>query len=214
MIMPQKYKVFYNDSLLEIAPDKSSPKADPVPSSHGEWEELIHSLWEAESPLTILRRSSDPVKSLAVLKSHFVPVEAAGGVVLNDEGEMLAIHRLGKWDLPKGKVEEGEDLVSAAVREVEEECGIDGPLPGEKILETYHLYPREGKRWFKTTHWYLMSFQGREDLVPQVEEDIEKVEWIPVSELAEFHANTYPNVRMVLEEVFDQSFTAEGTNKV
>src|SRR4051812_48020306 len=54
----------------------------------------------------------------------FTIIRAAGGLVVNDGGEMLFIFRRGKWDLPKGKLEEGEDLEECAVREVEEETGL------------------------------------------------------------------------------------------
>ena len=51
-------------------------------------------------------------------------VEAAGGLVYNKEDELLMIFRNGKWDLPKGKKEKGEEIESCAKREVQEECGV------------------------------------------------------------------------------------------
>ena len=43
-------------------------------------------------------------------------VQAAGGAVTDERGRLLAIHRMGRWDLPKGKVEKGEPIDAAAVR--------------------------------------------------------------------------------------------------
>ena len=51
-------------------------------------------------------------------------IEAAGGLVKNENGDYLFIYRNDKWDLPKGKIEKDEKTKVAAVREVEEECGI------------------------------------------------------------------------------------------
>src|SRR5690606_25043669 len=51
-------------------------------------------------------------------------IHAAGGVVFNSAGDLLMIHRLGRWDLPKGKCEHNESVNESAIREVQEECGI------------------------------------------------------------------------------------------
>ena len=55
-------------------------------------------------------------------------IEASGGVVLNEENKLLWIYRLGKWDLPKGKLEKNESFKVAAIREVEEECNVQAKL--------------------------------------------------------------------------------------
>ena len=68
-------------------------------------------------------------KDLDALKKDFFKqfdlIEAAGGIVQNDQKQMLFIYRLNKWDLPKGKVEKGENFEQAAIREVEEETGVN-----------------------------------------------------------------------------------------
>ena len=89
---------------------------------------------------------------------------AAGGWVENERGQVLWIYRLNQWDLPKGKLEEGEDIPTCALREVEEECGLSGLILGPKLTETVHEYLLHGQTVVKTTHWDRMRVLG----VPQV----------------------------------------------
>ena len=51
--------------------------------------------------------------------------KSAGGVVLNKNGEVLIVNQHGNsWSLPKGHIEEGEEILEAAKRETYEESGI------------------------------------------------------------------------------------------
>ena len=119
-------------------------------------------------------------------------IKAAGGLVQNGEGEYLFIHRLGKWDLPKGKVEENEKTKDASVREVEEECGIKVDYLGSKIATTYHTYRMRNKFILKQTKWYQMGVNKKPNLTPQLEEDIQQAVWLPSSGLHKIRQNTYP----------------------
>ncbi len=134
---------------------------------------------------------------------HFVPVEAGGGIVQNDKKELLFILRLGKWDLPKGKVEKGEDLKACAIREVEEETGVTNLKLKKKISETYHTYNAFGKHFLKTTHWYHMTCPSGQTLVPQTEEDITEIKWVKTTDIKEPLANTYPSIKDLLNDFFD-----------
>ena len=87
-------------------------------------------------------------------------IKAAGGLVKNLNGEYLFIYRNDKWDLPKGKVEKNERVKEAAVREVEEECGIKVDKLGDKICKTYHVYINKGDVVLKKTHWFDMKCIG------------------------------------------------------
>jgi ADP-ribose pyrophosphatase YjhB (NUDIX family) len=67
-------------------------------------------------------------------------IEAAGGIVINKDEEILFIYRLGKWDLPKGKLEPNEKLDEAALREVEEETGLKELVLENFVNTTFHIY--------------------------------------------------------------------------
>ncbi len=124
----------------------------------------------------------------------FKTIKAAGGLVVNNHDELLMIVRDGKWDLPKGKLEKAEHSTDGAWREVAEECGIQGHRVGELLRSTYHIFERREKWRFKTTHWYRMSIEGRPRLVPQLNEGITEVHWVPLAELREASLKTYPQI--------------------
>lgn len=127
-------------------------------------------------------------------------IEAAGGFVKNEEGKFLFIKRNGKWDLPKGKLEPKEKKKDAAVREVEEECGIKIKKLGKKILKTYHIYEIKGKIVLKVSHWYEMNAKGNQKLIPQIEEGITEVKWMATKDFNIIRSNTYANILEVISE--------------
>ena len=126
-------------------------------------------------------------------------IKAAGGLVKNGDGHYLFIHRLGKWDLPKGKVEENEKMKEAAVREVEEECGISISYLGPKLVSSYHTYTMRGKLVIKQTNWYEMGVNKAPKLIPQLEEDITDARWIAKNDLDAIKENTYPLIADLLK---------------
>ena len=131
----------------------------------------------------------------------YIKLDAAGGVVQNSNGEILFIFRNEKWDLPKGKVENYEAIDEAALREVEEECGIDDLELKEHLITTYHTYEMFGKKHLKSTYWYRMKSNFTGEFTPQLEEDITKVEWKSLSELNDVSENTYQSIIDVLEMI-------------
>ena len=135
---------------------------------------------------------------------HFSLIEAAGGLVQNDDAALLFIYRLEKWDLPKGKMETGEKPAECAVREVEEETGVKNITVKKKIGETYHTYNAFGKHFLKTTHWYYMTCPSVQHLVPQTAEDITAIKWVAVADIAAPVANTYPSIKNILATFFDE----------
>ena len=128
-------------------------------------------------------------------------IRAAGGLVKNGKGEYLFIYRLGKWDLPKGKVEEGEKIKVTARREVEEECGISIDYLGKKLCSTYHTYSMSNKLILKQTNWYEMGINKSPDLIPQLEEDITKAEWVKATSLKKIQENTYPLILDIIQNL-------------
>jgi 8-oxo-dGTP pyrophosphatase MutT (NUDIX family) len=135
------------------------------------------------------------------LKNVFKYIEAAGGLI-EQNNSWLFIYRLKHWDLPKGKLDKGESPEEAGIRECEEECGITKLSITKTLAPTYHIYPHKGKYALKKTFWYLMSTQHNGVLVPQIEENIEKVEWLNKSQISEIvKINTYPAIIDVLKNI-------------
>lgn len=137
---------------------------------------------------------------LKQVKKSVILIEAAGGLVKNDIGEYLFIYRNGKWDLPKGKIEKEEKVKAAAIREVEEECGIKVSELNKKICNTYHVYINRGVLVLKKTYWYDMHCTGNFLLKPQIEEGITDVRWFKKEHIEPIITNTFPSIMDVLVE--------------
>jgi 8-oxo-dGTP pyrophosphatase MutT (NUDIX family) len=130
-------------------------------------------------------------------------IVAAGGIVENENEEILLQFRRGKWDLPKGKLDEGETIEECAVREVEEETGLKEIVLGELIGVTVHHYKEKGKEIEKETFWYAMKVTGKQELVPQIEEDILELRWVGENDLRDYFSNTYDNIIEIIEKYYD-----------
>ncbi len=139
----------------------------------------------------------------AVLFTHFTNIEAAGGIVQNEEKELLFIFRRGKWDLPKGKIENDETPEICAAREIEEETGVKNLILKHKIGETYHIYEENKAMVLKTSHWFYFLSNEQQDIKAQTEEDITDVKWIHTRNINEPMANTYQNIKDILTVFFD-----------
>ncbi len=140
--------------------------------------------------------------NLAELKKafwkKFTVIQAAGGLVTNEQDEMLMIFRRGKWDLPKGKLDPGETLEQCAVREVEEETGLQRITLQQPLTVTYHTYHESGKFILKESHWYTMKITGQQQLVAQTEEDIAEARWVSKTQLPGLMEDAFPSIRDVL----------------
>ncbi|WP_415060492.1 NUDIX hydrolase [Flavobacterium sp.] len=142
----------------------------------------------------------DEKEILKKLKAK-IPVEkAGGGLVFNDKNEVLFIYRNKKWDLPKGGIEKGEEIEDTALREVQEETGVKGLKITRKLNKTYHIFKRNGRYKLKITHWFEMktSFSGK--MTGQLEEGIEKVEWVKPENIASCLTNSYENIKLLFEK--------------
>ncbi len=141
----------------------------------------------------------DEKEILKKLKTKIPVNKAGGGLVYNKKGEILFIFRNGKWDLPKGGTEKGEEIEDTAIREVEEETGVTGLKITNKLQKTYHVFKRNGRYKLKITHWFEMKtdFDG----IPrgQLDEGIEKVEWKKPEQIQEALKNSYENIKLLFE---------------
>jgi 8-oxo-dGTP pyrophosphatase MutT (NUDIX family) len=142
----------------------------------------------------------DEREIMKVLKTKIPVNKAGGGLVYNKNREVLFIFRNGKWDLPKGGMNKGEEIEHTAMREVEEETGVNGLSIYNKLQKTYHIFKRNGVYKLKITHWFEMhsTFDGIP--IGQAEEGIEKVEWKNPEQIKEALKNSYENIKLLFEE--------------
>ncbi|HEY0354771.1 MAG TPA: NUDIX domain-containing protein [Flavisolibacter sp.] len=137
----------------------------------------------------------DDVEALMkAFRKKLVVVQAAGGLVHTPTNEILLIHRRGKWDLPKGKLDPDEDLAVCAEREIKEETGLQKLKLEKPLLVTYHTYHEFGKHILKESHWFLFHSEKQASFLPQVEEDIDRCEWVGTDQLATYMENTHASV--------------------
>jgi ADP-ribose pyrophosphatase YjhB (NUDIX family) len=198
------YKVFFKDRTLFLGEGNESVNFEGMVYAWTEDESLeglVLQFDEEESRDAIFIVAEDVEALFKHFASCFKYILAAGGKVFNSDGQILGIYRLEKWDLPKGKVEKGESVREAALREVEEECGVSHLNIERELCSTYHTYWMKGKHVLKRTYWYEMSYSGSEELVPQTEEDIQQAKWISSEELSTFYANTYASILEVMKYV-------------
>lgn len=126
-------------------------------------------------------------------------VEAAGGIVFNENEEVLMIFRRGYWDLPKGKIDPGESIETAAIREVKEETGLTQLELISKLQVTYHTYNIDNETIIKPTHWFKMFHITNQPLIPQTEEDITQICWMGKEQVKSIIKECYSAIQELLE---------------
>lgn len=147
----------------------------------------------------------NPDQTIDFLYRHAAkPIEAAGCIVKNEEGKILMMKRLGKWDLPKGKIDKGETPIQASLRELEEETGVKAKSVEQFIDYTFHLYELKGQWMFKKTWWFSVHVNFKGKLIPQTEEFIEELVWLDVNEswLEANKHETYQSIYVLLKKLF------------
>lgn len=145
---------------------------------------------------------NDPENAFNHFIGSFKVISAAGGLVVQNNGieKFLMIYRLGFWDLPKGKIDKGENEQQAALREVEEECGVGELSIIREINKTWHLYFHKERWVIKQTHWYLMNSNDKKEPHPQVSENITKAKWVTKEEMKNLLPLSYASIRRLIEE--------------
>ena len=116
-------------------------------------------------------------KLISRFKKKINVVKAGGGIVTNSNDETLFIFRRNKWDLPKGKMDDGESIDKTAIREVTEETGIKDLVITSYFMDTYHIFKKGNKFFLKETSWFNMKSIIIGNLIPEVNEGITKVVW-------------------------------------
>lgn len=197
------YKVFFNDRAVFLTDDFSKYFEERFGlfykyRNQKDLTELIEFFWKLRSVDNLYIFHIDIVELQEAFKSCFHYVEAAGGVVTNKNNEVLIIHRLGKYDLPKGKLEKGESYQKAAIREIKEECGIEKLEIKRPLISTFHVYINKDRFYLKKTYWFDVIHVGNSKPTPQTEESIEKAFWMPQRDVIDIAGNTYASILDVL----------------
>lgn len=200
------YSIYFNNRKLSVCPLKENTNYNSNAVVYYNSNDLntkqLPEFMESNQKINLLVLPVEENKIDCVFEkicSEFNQINAGGGLVRNSAGEYLLIFRNGKWDLPKGKQEAGEDIKVTAVREVEEECGIDSLELGNLLCVTHHTYRMNGEFMLKHTFWYNMEYKGDVTLKPQTEENIEMCKWVKGEEIAELVKDTYPSIKRVFE---------------
>jgi len=197
------YKVFFNDRTVYFGDSFSRAfmKNKGLFYKYNnirELDELLGVFSEVTHIRNLYIFHEDILGLIEEFKACFTYLEAGGGLVFNAQGEFLVIKRNGIWDLPKGKLEEGEDFESAALREVEEETGLKGLQLIHPVISTYHTYPLKKKRILKKTRWFEMNYSGKAQPILQSEEGITDFKWARPGETDFIRQNTYKSIMDVL----------------
>lgn len=199
------YKVFIqNRPLFFISNEESSLHTGIIiPASLVGKQNAFIERMVAEAPedVELYIPSEEPESTFERFFEAYDKIEAAGGMVKRKK-KYLFIKRHGIWDLPKGKIEMGETPENGAIREIEEECGIENLLIKKLIQITYHTYEFEGKPTLKKTYWYAMHYKGSKKLIPQTDEHITKATWVKADKMEKITSNTYPSILDVIEANF------------
>ncbi len=190
-------KIYLNNKFIVFEPQGLDYSDDPSIAVYADDDEkkmarLVPDFLNPAHTHSIRVIMSQPFeKLLNKIKKPFAYIEAAGGFI-EKENEFLFIHRHGRWDLPKGKLEKNETIESAAVRECEEECGVRGLRLAHQLPSTFHIYPYKAGFALKQTYWFYMNTDYNQALKPQLEEDIDQVRWFDKKEIREqVLADTY-----------------------
>lgn len=196
------HKIYFDRRTIIICRPEEATLSDPnAVEFHFKQPSDISALVEMFELSSTLEKiyipSAEPEDCYKKICGEFREVNAAGGLVENKRGDYLLIKRDGLWDLPKGHQEAGEDIKVTALREVQEETGVDDLSLGDLICVTDHCYKRNGIWHLKHTWWYRMYYLKPLDLTPQTEEDITKAAWVAKSSLPPFLKNTYPSIKEV-----------------
>lgn len=199
--------IYYSDKKISVGTDISEDTLNQTIVFNNQITELslknaIQQFLISEEGNDLFIQSDNFEKILHQIKSEFYFIEAAGGLIRKND-TYLFIKRLGKWDLPKGKLDKDESNEKAAIRECEEECAVKELKIQNALPNSYHIYPYKKGFALKVTYWFYMTTDFDQELIPQTEENIEEVKWFTIEEITNLVLkNTYVTIKELLFHFF------------
>ncbi len=197
-------KIYFNGRSIAIIPPLS-PATEPggalriKETDAGELATLAQRFAFEAAPEHLEIEADDMQAAFRAITSQLRVDVAAGALVRNAAGRALLFWRRGAWDMPKGHLEEGETLEQCALREVQEETGLQHLALGKPICTTYHTYRDAEDFVLKESHWFRMTLTAHDEVRVQREEDIETARWCCDSQLQELLKGAYPSIRDVFK---------------
>jgi 8-oxo-dGTP pyrophosphatase MutT (NUDIX family) len=195
-------KIFFNEKSLLLTTQKLAKKTTKHTQrvKYSGKKSLFNRIEKLQKDSGLKKMTlvvDDIAACFAELQSRYKLIEAAGGLIKNKSGKYLIIYRNGKWDLPKGKIDDGESVKDAAIREVKEECGIKNVTIVSGLAITYHVYTQKEQQIVKKTYWFNMQSNDT-ILVPQLEEGITAIAWKNKAAVKIAFRNSYPALKELL----------------
>lgn len=198
----QMYRIYIKEQVILITKaDKNVKVAGYELITEDEILPVTDGLAYGKIRADYLHLTAEPASVMERLTHRMNYIEAAGGIVINERGQLLFIFRHGKWDLPKGKLEPGELPGTGGIREVEEECNVHIAGITRELEPTWHAYELKENTVLKKTWWYLMSCADDRHMQPQTDEGITEVRWFNPDELEVITSNTYPLIKGIIEKL-------------
>ena len=200
------YKVFFNQKLILLTTDIISPKEDS-PFFYVKFtnKKFVVQMLKSKKVKMLYLYHSKEDKLWYYFLNMFKLIEAAGGLVRNlKTNHFLFIFRNKKWDLPKGRINKNEGVQKAAIREVEEETGVENLSITKPLNTTFHIFKRNRKYRLKKTFWYLMETDYNGELTPETKEGIEKAIWIEKKLIVSLRSEMYHNINLVISNHFSK----------
>lgn len=189
------YKVFVKEVAIIVTSNKEAyPDYDVFKLKTVDLQKIINKIRKGKLERVLLYSKSQE-KLLKRLHKKLPLITAAGGLVINDNQEYLFIHRNGKWDLPKGKMDKNETVEQAALRETMEETGVQDLKIDYYLGRTYHIFDWKENSKLKLTHWYIMTTNYKGALTPQEDEGIEQAAWLAKEDAENALKVSYENIK-------------------
>jgi len=199
------YKVFFNQKPIVLTTELICPKGDsPLFFLKFTNKKFVLQVLKSKKVKMLYLYHSKEEKLWYYFFDMFKLIEAAGGLVKNSKtNHYLFIFRNKKWDLPKGRINKNEEFENAAIREVEEETGVENLSIIKPLITTYHIFKRNRNYRLKKTFWYLMKTDYIGKLTPETNEGIEEAIWIEKNSIGSLKSKMYQNINLVISNYFE-----------